>query len=42
MRYLRIVEFIVRKYTGRCQGPGRGFGRKGDKDSVFNGDRVSV
>ena len=32
----------VRKYTGRCQGPGAGGMRWGDGDLVFNGDKVSV
>ena len=35
-----IVKFRVRKYTGRCQGPGVGRGEDGK--SVFDGYRVSV
>ena len=42
----RIVKFMVRKHTGRCQGPtGDGGGtwvRRGDGELMFNGGRVSV
>ena len=37
----RIVKFIVRKYSGRCQRQGVGVGRE-NRESLFIGSRVSV